>query len=216
MSDPKDLFFENRQISLGGEHKAALLVVDAPLSFGHTQLSLSFEKCDYEDERFLKSAEFIKRVIRINQKHLEDWTGELSEFADSFLHSGSASEIDGSELAKPVAVGSLGKYDKTCVVRASADEKSGQYKVHLVPVYEAHLKANKAWFRKKLCRLGTTDEVHGDRGLLISQLGQLEIDAQRKVISRKADIADVYFRKVNKEALENLASLYKHALYASA
>jgi hypothetical protein len=133
------------------EINITLLLVHAPLTFGHSQLTLSFPatSTDKEASRFDRAAQSIAKALRVFEAALEP---SLCEF---------------ETLAK--LTGTSGRYLKTLILRVSANEGSAEYKVHLVPYFESHDLACKKRF----------DSVHSAvsderKGGLLGWLGQRE------------------------------------------
>lgn len=106
---------------------ARILLVHAPITFGHSQLVLSFAQGRSADEptRFQQAAGLIRKALSAFNRVLTVKT--LQQF---------------QELA--VATATRGPYIKTLVLKASAQEDvRKEYKVHLVPFFESHDEACK-------------------------------------------------------------------------
>lgn len=131
------------------ENGAFAFLVDAPLTFGHSQLVVAIQP-KKEDESFSTVAHHIAACIKK-------------------LRTSLPSPRDGKW--KPLAeyTRSCGPYEKTLVLRVSADEKRNMYKIHLVPYFKSHLDAT-----NKLYRV-THDKGRKGKGGLLHWLGQREV-----------------------------------------
>jgi hypothetical protein len=107
-----------------------VFLVEAPHSFGHSQLILKSSSDMSEDEMFGKASIVVKECLPVMRKQLpkavscETW-GKLREYTKT-----------------------SGKYIKTLVLKASANENENEYKIHLIPYFESHLCVTTALFQK--------------------------------------------------------------------
>src|SRR3989338_7790588 len=131
-------------------YKAKIFLVYAPLTFGHSQLCMTFEKDTEESHQFHEAARLIERAVRVFRTQLDQLSGDLTfrALADLTLTHGS--------------------YVKTLILRTSASEKLDEYKVHLVPYFSSHARrCQKLWT--------SVHNVPGDEeGGLIKWLGERE------------------------------------------
>ena len=103
---------------------ARIFLVDAPLTFAHSQLAMKFSEVTRPNEPtcFQISAQIIQKALFTFNQALDSNTinhfKELAEFTCTKKN-----------------------YIKTLVLRASAQEDSRDYKIHLVPYFESHAKA---------------------------------------------------------------------------
>jgi hypothetical protein len=99
----------------------------SPLTFGHSQLLIPYDG-DSEQDLFRLASEIICKAISTFSAMFSD---------DKPPHQ--------EEIFEPLAKMTLtgGHYVRTLVLRASANESSNEYKVHLVPYFKSH---------KELCR----------------------------------------------------------------
>jgi hypothetical protein len=130
----------------------------SPLTFGHSQLVIP-SPGDSEQDLFRLASEIIYDAI--------------STFKSVF---GNPTFVHQKAVFKPLADTTLtrGSYERTLVLRASAQESSGnEYKVHLVPYFASHAEL----CRKRFHSLHTTTP---DRlGGLLGWLGMREDDVDR-------------------------------------
>lgn len=126
-------------------------LVHAPIAFGHSQLVMSISPDNNEEEAFRSAAEHIAVCI--------------GRFRSTFLMSLNLGEWG------PLAqyTGTSGKYVKTLVLKASANEDQGEYKVHLVPCFSSHLEAANVLFRARFRESGSGGLLHwiGEREHLV-------------------------------------------------
>jgi len=128
---------------------AFAFLVDAPHTFGHSQLVVLI-RSNKEDKSFSKAARHIAASIRKLRTSLpgpgdHKWKS-LAEYTRS-----------------------SGPYEKTLVLRVSADEEGNMYKIHLVPYFKSHLDATNKLYR------ATHDKTRKDKGGLLHWLGQREV-----------------------------------------
>jgi len=137
-----------------------IFLVNRPLTFGHSQLVIPIP----DDLRPKESIafEFAAILIKLAIKGFEE------VFGDDKLHT----EVDFSDLAKRTL--SYGKYEKTIIMRVSADEDPKKvYKVHLVPYFES----NAALCQERYC---SVQKVPPDKkGGLIGWLGDRETEVDK-------------------------------------
>lgn len=95
------------------------LLVRAPLTFGHSQLVLRRTKGESEAVTFEKASKQITTAMRTFESSLD------SELLKSYPKLAAFTQTSG-------------KFERTLVLRASADEDENSYKVHLVPYFESH------------------------------------------------------------------------------
>jgi len=128
---------------------AYAFLVDAPHTFGHSQLVVRI-RSDKEDESFSKAAPHIAACIRKFRTSLPDPGGRNWKSLAHYTRSS-------------------GSYKKTLVLRVSANEERNTYKIHLVPYFKSHLDAT-----NKLYQV-THDKEPKDKGGLLHWLGQREV-----------------------------------------
>ena len=124
-------------------------LVDAPLSFGHSQLCVTKEDSEQEDATFARAAKHIKTCIRSFRVVLPD------------------AVVSWDSLAR--YTNTKGAYQKTLILKASADEKPTEYKIHLVPFFESHLKATNRLYQ------ATHSQPAGKSGELLHWRGKREV-----------------------------------------
>ena len=106
------------------------MIVEAPITFGHSQLILTTHKNLEEDVKFEMASLAIKRCLPIIKECIptaveNDIWKKLKEYTDT-----------------------KGQYIKTLILKASADENENQYKVHLVPYFNSHFCSTKRLFHQ--------------------------------------------------------------------
>ena len=127
-----------------------VMVVEAPITFGHSQLILETNKNVEEAARFEMATIAIKKCLPIIKECIpaaienEVWK-KLREYTHTH-----------------------GTYIKTLILRASAKEDDQQYKMHLVPYFASH--------RESTCQLFHEDRdiQNDDVGGLLGWLGRRE------------------------------------------
>ena len=124
-------------------------LVDAPLTFGHSQLVVKAPKSKNEEFWFATAAPHIAICIRTLRTELT-----------------SRNRSGWRSLAQ--YTGTSGRYRKTLVLKASADETRGMYKLHLVPYFASHLYATNQLYQV------LNDADHGAAGGLLHWIGQRE------------------------------------------
>lgn len=124
-------------------------LVNAPLSFGHSQLCVTKEESEPEDAAFARAAKHIKTCIRSFRVVLPDavvlWNS-LVRYTNT-----------------------KGAYHKTLILKASAYENPTEYKIHLVPFFESHLKATNRLYQ------ATHNKPAGKSGGLLHWIGEREV-----------------------------------------
>jgi hypothetical protein len=131
----KDRTWFSRPKATGDPFDIQIYLVNAPLTFGHSQLIASFSgdpnspHCD-ETTRFSLIVPYIGMALKTFQQ----------AFGTTMIHR----RIDFAPLAKLTMTD--GDYIKTLILRASANEKKTEYKVHLVPYFTSHASACKNRF----------------------------------------------------------------------
>ncbi|MBI3000598.1 MAG: hypothetical protein HYY46_19415 [Deltaproteobacteria bacterium] len=135
-----------------------IFLVNRPLTFGHSQLVMPIPinlRSTKESISFECASILIKWVIN----------GFEEAFGKDKLHT----EMKFRDLAKRTV--SYGRYEKTIIMRVSADEDPKEvYKVHLVPYFES----NAALCQERYCSI---QKVSPDkRGGLIGWLGDRETE----------------------------------------
>jgi hypothetical protein len=130
----------------------------SPLTFGHSQLLIP-SLGDCEQDLFRLAAEIVYNVI--------------STFTTVF---GNLKLLHEKEIFKPLAKNTLtrGSYNKTLVLRTSAQESNGkEYKVHLVPYFQSHAELCRKRFHS--LHAVTPEQVGG----LLGWLGEREDDVDK-------------------------------------
>lgn len=161
------------------EQSPYVLLVRAPLTFGHSQLVISSPKGTNQDEEdfFSLGSRIIERTIMV--------------FEQAFK----VQKIHEDENFRSLAVftGTKGRYIKTLILRSSASEKfHKEYKIHLVPYFKSHQDECIKRYRY----------IHGiatgDKGGLLGWLGERETVVDNLLESGPF--------KENKEILDNFAN----------
>lgn len=124
-------------------------LVDAPHTFGHSELVLKIRTSGHEERFFAKAAGDAAKCIRLLRTKLPSRRTEWRQLADYTKTSG--------------------PYKKTLVLRVSVDEKANTYKVHLVPYFKSHLGSTGKLYR------ATHDIREHQTGGLLHWLGQREV-----------------------------------------
>jgi len=138
-----------------------IFLVNRPLTFGHSQLVMPIPnnlRSTKESITFDCASILIKLAIK----------GFEEAFGEDELHT----EVEFSDLAKRTL--SYGRYEKTIIMRVSADEDPKEvYKVHLVPYFES----NAALCQERYC---SVQKVSPDKkGGLIGWLGDRETEVDK-------------------------------------
>lgn len=167
--------------------EAFAFLVDAPMTFGHSQLVTKVDGELQEKDRFSKAAKHIAECIGIlettlNNIKLDKWEAlaKYTKTADD--------------------------YKKTLIVRASAEEKPEVYKAHLVPYFSSHHEDTINQFNEDHDFLGSK-KVGG----LVSWLGKRErvIDNVIEILGR--DNGDVKKRIDSFKLIELTEELKPHS-----
>lgn len=139
--------------------QARVFLVDAPLTFGHSQLVVPKTDAQFEEEAFHAAAPLVEKCIRIFRLALS---------------SAVASH-------KPLAryTNTTGSYQKTLVLKVSASETSTEYKIHLVPVFKSHLDSANCLHQK------THNVSKGKAGGLLHWIGKRELIVDRDTLNRE-------------------------------
>lgn len=101
-----------------GENAYAFLV-DAPITLGHSQLKVLVNHAQQEEDSFSNAAKHIAGCIKTLRTVLCDL--QLDNWATLANYTGTS-----------------GKYQKTLVLKVSANEANDEYKLHLVPYFSSH------------------------------------------------------------------------------
>jgi len=107
--------------------EAHAFLVDAPITFGHSQLWVKRGDSIAEEEVFKIAATHIEKCIGVLRTVLPCKVEQWQEIATYTRTSGD--------------------YVKTLILRASASEKQCEYKIHLVPLFASHNYAANALYR---------------------------------------------------------------------
>lgn len=107
-----------------------VIIVEAPLTFGHSQLILRSNRDMAEEMMFNSASVVIKECMPIMRNKLP------------------AAVEDNTWEKLRAYTKTSGRYIKTLVLKASADEKEKEYKVHLVPYFESHLSSTTLLFHR--------------------------------------------------------------------
>lgn len=104
-----------------------VFLVDKPITFGHSQLRVATAPTQHEETSFATAAIHVVKCIRILRQKLskvsfEDWRA-LADYTET-----------------------SGRYMKTLVLKASAQDSPDEYKIHLVPYFDSHLEATKTLY----------------------------------------------------------------------
>jgi len=145
---------------------ARIFLVDSPLTFAHSQLAIKFSESPHSDESicFQIAAQIVQKAISTFKQLLNsntvDHFKELAEFTRTEKN-----------------------YIKTLVLRASAQEDRGEYKIHLVPYFGSHAET---------CQKRYT-AIHRDAqpGGLLGWLGDKETEVDKWKRENEARIDDV-------------------------
>jgi len=163
------------------KNSAYAFLVDKPIAFGHSQLKFSVPHGLHEEDAFSLAAKHIATCIgrfrsTFLSLNLEEW-GPLAQYT-----------------------GTSGRYVKTLILRASANEDQGkEYKVHLVPCFSSHIESANELFQKRFGR--------SESGGLLHWIGEREhlVDYD-KDMSLSADIAN---KRVESFGLTGLAAILR-------
>jgi hypothetical protein len=130
MEDNKQCPDHLRDRAWYAENSAYAFLVHAPSAFGHSQLKVSIACGIHEEDAFSLAAKHIATCI--------------GRFRSAFM------SLDLKEWG-PLAqyTGTAGHYAKTLVLKASANEKQEEYKVHLGPCLSSHIEAANELFRAR-------------------------------------------------------------------
>jgi hypothetical protein len=132
---------------------AFAFLVDAPYTLGHSQLVLKILKPIQEEHIFAKASIHAAKCIEtLSTKLRSKLTLQRKEWRQLAIYTETS-----------------GCYEKTLVLRVSADEEADTYKVHLVPYFASHLEATGRLYR------GTHNKEKGRTGGLLHWLGQREV-----------------------------------------
>lgn len=130
--------------------QVTVMIVEAPLTFGHSQLILKTHKDIDEDVKFETASFVIKKCLPIIRRYIpiavenDSWK-KLRDYADT-----------------------KGCYIKTLILKASAAEDKNQYKVHLAPYFDSHLCSTTLLFHRD------RDVDKNCKGGLLRWLGERE------------------------------------------
>jgi hypothetical protein len=128
---------------------AFAFLVDAPHTFGHSQLVLKIRKSTQEECIFARASIHAAKCVGTLRTKLPSQRKEWQRLAKY--------------------TGTSGRYEKTLVLRVSADEEADTYKVHLVPYFASHLEATGKLYR------ATHNKEEDETGGLLHWLGQREV-----------------------------------------
>jgi len=133
---------------------AFAFLVDQPHTFGHSQLIMRTPESEDEDCSFLGAVPHIAKCIKRLRTALPSpdaggWK-TLADYTQTW-----------------------GRYEKTLVLRVSANEARGWYKVHLMPYYRSHLDATIKLYRATHNYKKKEDPTR--KGGLLHWLGQREV-----------------------------------------
>lgn len=124
-------------------------LVDAPITLGHSQLKVKTGETQQEEDSFEVAAGHVVKCIRtlrttLSALRLDNWAA-LARYTNT-----------------------SGNYVKTLVLKVSANEPKGEYKIHLVPYFDSHLQTT----TRLHCAM---QELDSDRpGGLLHWVGQRE------------------------------------------
>lgn len=107
--------------------RAFAFLVDAPHTFGHSQLVLKVSTSDQEERFFSKAAGHVAKCIRRLRTQLPRRSRTWRQLADY--------------------TNTKGTYKKTLILRVSADEGADTYKIHLIPYFASHLKSTRKLYQ---------------------------------------------------------------------
>ncbi|OGP55993.1 MAG: hypothetical protein A2Y65_03670 [Deltaproteobacteria bacterium RBG_13_52_11] len=104
------------------EGNAYAFLVDAPITLGHSQLKAKTDDAQQEEDSFNSAARHVAKCIgmlrtTLSNLKFDKWNA-LARYTNT-----------------------SGKYEKTLVLKASANEAKDEYKIHLVPYFGSHLTA---------------------------------------------------------------------------
>src|SRR2546428_14009630 len=94
-------------------------LVNAPLTLGHSQLVVKTPQSDTEERSFAAAAPHVANCIRVLRTRLPSHGRKSWQSLTQYTKTS-------------------GGYRKTLVLKASAEEPKGIYKVHLVPYFASH------------------------------------------------------------------------------
>lgn len=158
---------------------AYAFLVDAPITFGHSQLRVSVRPRQHEERAFATAAVHVTKCIAalrvaLSSRPFSKWSA-LANYT-----------------------GSSGSYIKTLVVKASAKEYKREYKIHLIPYFSSHLRATTRFHAVMQDRKSTNP------GGLLHWIGQRERIVDYDVRDRDTNKAAA--RRIASFRLSELAS----------
>jgi hypothetical protein len=164
------------------ENSAYVFLVDKPITFGHSQLIFSIPPGISEEDAFNLAAKHVAMCIGRFRSTFERLDlGEWNSLAQYTITSG--------------------RYVKTLVLKASANEKQKEeYKLHLVPCFSSHIDtANKLFW----ARFGKEENGGG----LLYWIGQREhlVDFDKS----QKDSKDIVQRRIQSFYLTGLAAVLR-------
>lgn len=170
---------EERTWLRGQQDEWKVMLVEAPLTFGHSQLRLTCAENPPEEDRFRAVHDPIATCIKRFRERLPDLVLR-PEFRGLRHYTWTS-----------------GEYLKTLVVRSSANEGPCEYKVHLVPYFESHARRAEERHRREH-RLPA-----GKKGGLLGWLGAREsqVDADIEVWRDTDDFPSELVTALNLETL---------------
>ncbi len=160
---------------------AYAFLVDAPITLGHSQLRVTVGRRQPEEQAFKSATAHAANCIEILRATL------------------SALAFDKwAALAR--YTGTSGRYTKTLVLKVSAKEPRGEYKIHLVPYFSSHLHAT--------TRLHTLMQGRKSTGGLLHWVGQRERIVDYDVRDGRQDPMAV--KRITSFKLRQLAAKLRH------
>ena len=157
---------------------AYAFLVDAPITFGHSQLRVTVKRAQTEEQAFEAVSVHVTKCLAALRRALSPQSRKLAVLASY--------------------TGTSGKYIKTLVFRASAKESKAEYKVHLIPYFASHLRATARLHSVMQNRDSTSP------GGLLHWVGQLERIVDHDV--RDRDTNKAVAKRIASFKLPELAS----------
>lgn len=143
---------------------AYAFLVDAPITFGHSQLVLFTDESMEEQDCFTIAARHIANCIAALRTTIP----------------GALADTRWTALAE--YTGTSDECLKTLVLKVSADEDRDVYKIHLVPYFESHFDATNELYRENM---ELTDEEA--KGGLLHWIGEREQTVDRDMLAGRKD-----------------------------
>jgi hypothetical protein len=160
--------------------QAYAFLVDAPLSFAHSQLRITTAKSEPEEVAFANASSHVASCVRVLRTVLPNAIASWESLARY--------------------TNTSGPYQKTLILKVSADEKPYEYKFHLVPFFSSHLDSANRLYQ------ATHNQPAGKSGGLLHWVGEREVIVDYDVRDRSDPNT---IARLNTFALDDLAMLLR-------